>query len=289
MALFWDGIESLIYRHGADAASRSELAAALAPHFPGITEFGEFGPAFDHAKKLRNVGLVWFDDRDAVLPLDGILTQLGKPAESKGWPCFGVLIRTGAPLSPEACLALQGTGRLLMTVEEGELENPGRLLRLMIELRVLYLHALGEELFPRALQESFEAFAATELSRVSIRFRERLTHLILAPGSEVGLSALETLGALWAPVLECVERKAPSLLAPHPFLKDLLQGIRGSRIHTLGAELEALRSAGSLGSSCPLGKPEAADPVERRVARAWDRVTELAREAERADREEDVA
>jgi hypothetical protein len=267
----WPGLEVLVLARAPGLAESVRAAAAV--HVEKVSAFSEFPSAYDHAKKTRAVGLVLAADDLPDLPLSGVVSQIGRPFESKGWQCFGALILTGAAVAPEELLR---GDRLLAAWPRRRLESAAAAGPVLRRLWHVHARACETQLLPESLRRTLLALAAPLLPAASALFQERAALILGGAAGGLGLNWFELLGVQWLPVVEALQRCAPRALEANPGLAGLcrlarpetqprdlsealgLQAPRPARLRAVVAVLEAARASESLRA--------ALDTIERRTS-----------------------
>jgi hypothetical protein len=207
----WSGLGLMVY--GATPLVPMKLEQAIAAATPAnevrVESFEKYEDAFEHSKSAKNVGFIFLqEDCGGVSALD-VFTQLSRPYEANGYPCFGVLIYKSQESfvgyrTLQRCPNLIGYYSLESLLESTAL--PG----LLDDIWSKYIAAFEAHVLPTALQETFIALATEEMPQGSLVFQDR-TSLLLS--STLNVSWVENVALRWHPVIKALKVTSPKILA----------------------------------------------------------------------------
>ena len=298
----WSGAEALVLASSPE--ERRELGARLAT--AGVSVFSSYGEAYDYAKKKGSVAFAAVSDLagegPSPLPLEDAVSQLLRAYETKGWPGFGVLLRSGGSPTAAAARAAARSPRILDYLPAAEATPE--------VFWSLAAAAFEGHVAPEALRNTLEALAAPALPGDSRLFLERLTLLLGGPDTGAGLNWFELTGALWLPVIEALGITAPAAAEANPVLAQLaslaktpqtpssadealeLKAAPAARVAALAKVLDGARREGRLKeefdalekrdagrAAAPVERQGAGDPLRRRPFYSRDRILSIAAEA----------
>jgi len=90
----WAGINIVVY--GKTPLLPMQLEQAIAQASPAnevrIDSFEDYDQAYDFCKAQKNIGFIFVLENSGEVLAADVFRQLGVHYESKGWPCFGVLL-----------------------------------------------------------------------------------------------------------------------------------------------------------------------------------------------------
>lgn len=215
----WSGIKIGIF--GASETLPMQIEQALATATPNnevaFESFEVYEDAFDFCKRSKDVGLLIILENCGKLPSDQVFRELGKQYESRGWPCFGVLVYENKE-SFVGLRQLKNNSRLLDYISAEALLDPKQNSLLLSQIWNNLIKAFNDAIIPKALQESLIAEADTIIGHESIAFQDRVSQLLQ---SGLNVSWLETVALKWHPIVDPIQKRNHAMLSPHTGLKSI--------------------------------------------------------------------
>ena len=215
----WSGLNILIF--GNTPLLPMQIEQALSSATPNneirFDSFEEYSDAFDHSKDKKNVGLILILENCGKIPAGEAFNQLAKPYESKGWPCFGILIHEGTE-TINGLRTIKKDNRFLSYVSKSSLLDSSINADFLMNTWNNFSRAFEEKIIPPALQETLLSLAKETIAQDTIHFIDRSTAVLSA---NLNISWIETVALKWAPIVAAVERNHAGALTPHITLKQI--------------------------------------------------------------------
>ena len=210
----WSGLNILIY--GSTPMLPMQIEQSLASVTPNnevkFDSFEDYSDAFDFSKDkiliLENCGK---------LPVADVFSQLAKPYESKGWPCFGVLIHDGTETF-NGLRTVKKDSRFLNYVSKEVLLDSKSASEFLMNLWNQFSASFEEKIIPQALQETLISLAKEKMTEESIHFLDRVSTLV---SSNLNISWIESVALKWAPIVSSVQEKHSNAISPHMTLQQI--------------------------------------------------------------------
>ncbi len=93
----WTGLDLIAF--GAKPLVPMQIEQAFASASPSneirFDSFEHYEDALNFCKTKKSVGFIFLLEDCGKLPFIDVFTQLSKAYESRGWPCYGVLLHNG--------------------------------------------------------------------------------------------------------------------------------------------------------------------------------------------------
>ncbi len=232
----WAGINIVIY--GKTPLLPMQLEQAIAQASPAnevrIDSFEDYDQAYDFCKAQKNIGFIFVCENAGEVLAADVFKQLGTHYESKGWPCFGVLLHEKEK-TMMGYLSLQKNKNLIAYNSTQDLLDANKTYDTISEVWRAFVSNFESSVMPEKLQETLLSLAEPSLSADSYNFQNRISVLLT---QNLNISWLEAVALKWQPVvttLKKVNKKAlvpnvalvqiAEMAAPHEKVKDLFNVI----------------------------------------------------------------
>jgi hypothetical protein len=253
----WAGINIVIFGRTPILPMKIEqaIAAASPANEVRVDSFEDYDQAYDFCKAQKNIGLIFVCENSGEVLAADIFKQLGTHYESKGWPCFGVLLHEKEK-SMMGYLSLQKNKNLISYISVDDLMNSEKTFSTLNEVWNLFVSAFENTLIPEKLQETLLSLAEPGLSTESYNFRNRISTLLT---QNLNISWLDAVAVKWQPVISTLKKinknaltpnaalvQIADMAAPHEKVKDLFNVINlktnlSSRLTTVVQLLDEAR------------------------------------------------
>lgn len=298
----WAGLNILVY--GKTPMLPMQLEQAIASASPEneirVDSFEEYDTALDFAKDSQSVGFIFILENCSELPVADVFKQLSKPYESKGWPCFGILLYEKTE-SIKGLRTMQECDNIIGYHSVESILNRAKTANTLNSIWEKFNASFQEKIIPIPLQQTLLSIAEAQINQVSMHFRDRVTTLL---SSNLNISWVETVSMRWNPIINAIKStKQGNAIDPHvtlvqicllsdplPETEDFL-GIANakaslcSKVVTLTNLLDKKRSEGLLHAFLQqlgtISKP-GAPALVRHTVNYRDRILAIAHEEEHA-------
>ncbi len=216
----WSGVNIMIFGQTPLLPMQIEqsIAAASPANEIKIDSFEDYKQAYDFCKNQKTVGLILIEEnKDSVLSAD-TFKELAQHYESKGWPCFGVLVYTNEK-SMMGYLSMQKNRNLIAYISAKDFTEPSRVYNTLGEIWSQFVNAFESNVIPQKLQETLLSIVEPVVSHESFNFRSRLS-TVLSQGMNV--SWIEMVALRWRPVVEAVEKINSNAMKPNQALSQIV-------------------------------------------------------------------
>jgi len=215
----WSGINIMVFGKTPLLPMKIEqaMAAASPSNEVRIDSFEDYNQAYDFTKNQKNVGLIFIQENsDGPLSAD-TFKQLAIGYESKGWPCFGVLVHENSK-SMMGYLSMQKNKNLISYISSNDLTSPEKTFATLNDVWINFVDAIESNIIPQKLQETLLCLASPILSNDSFIFRTRVTTTLI---QNLNISWLEMLALKWQPVVQALGEVNPDALKPNTALTQI--------------------------------------------------------------------
>ncbi len=258
----WAGMNIVIF--GKTPILPMKIEQAIATASPAnevrIDSFEDYDQAYDFCKAQKNIGLIFILENSGEVLASDSFKQLGSHYESKGWPCFGVLLHENEK-SMMGYLSLQKNKNLIAYLPVSDFLNSQRTFNALNEVWTLFTTAFEQRLIPEKLQETLLSLVEVELPTSNYNFQMRVLTLLC---QTLNISWLEALALKWQPVISILKKtnkkalvpnnslvQIADMASPHEKIKDIFNVINlktelPGRLVTVAKLLDEARTRGKL-------------------------------------------
>jgi len=170
--------------------------------------FENYEQAYDFAKDMKNVGLVFILENCGEVDLSSLLKQFTKLNEDHE-SCFGVLVHGGEE-SFKGLRTLRSNPDFLDYVTVEDLLDVDKCSIQLQDIWTKYQDAFESKVIPAPLGNTYQAMAHHHASEESINLAQRLSQLL---GNEMNITWKESLILRWAPVIDVLSANESDVLA----------------------------------------------------------------------------
>lgn len=296
----WSGLGLLIY--GKKPLLPMQLEEAIGAANPNneirIDSFEEYDDALDFCKTKQNVGFIFLLENCEKLSAHDVFLQLARTYETKGWPCFGVLIHEGVE-TLSGLRIMQRCPELIDYIPSADILDTTKTANTVNNIWNSFIKAFEKNIIPTPLQDTLLSLAKTTATQESLHFMDRVSTLL---STNLNISWIDSIAIRWNPIVSIVENISKAALTPHNTFMQICQlasfdsklkdisSITAStiplcaRVCAMATFLDENRKKGSLTevlqTAGTLSKP-GAPALIRHLVLARDKILEIAHEEEK--------